>query len=181
MFQPLPPAQPNIPGLEALCLLGMSWMGGEQPLESSPNCRDPSFKKPQPPVVPGQGNLERKGSRANLPNREHLQNSREQLVPCHRPLRGPQLMPGTRDASGGWGRGHKPLSGAHSLVQSPIFLHVVPPAPGPGLPQSLHGTVTGVCTFFPSFSLFSPFPKQSRPRVSSSCVSFWFPHCLPPW
>lgn len=32
MFQLLPPAQPNIPGLEALCLLGMSWMGMESSL-----------------------------------------------------------------------------------------------------------------------------------------------------
>lgn len=169
---------------EALCLLGMSWVGGEQPAapESSPNCRDPTCRNPHPPEVPRQGNLERKASgQICIQGRTPLEQWREAHALLSHCSQGSQLMPGARDVGGGWGCRHKPLSGAHSLVQSPIVLHVVPPARGPSLPQSLHGTVTGVCTFFPSFSLFSPFPKQSRPRVSSSCVSFWFPHCLPPW
>lgn len=167
---------------ETLCLLGMSWVGGEQPaaFENSPNCRDPTCRNPPSPETPRQGNLESKGFRANLhPGENTFGAMQSGSCPAVPPSSGVPAR--ARGASGGWGCRHKPLSGAHSLVQSPIVLHVVPPARGPSLPQSLHGTVTGVCTFFPSFSLFSPFPKQSRPRVSSSCVSFWFPHCLPPW
>lgn len=82
-----------------------------------------------------------------------------------------------RFVSGGRGRRQKPLSGAHSLVQSPIFVHAVPPAPGPSLPQSLHGTVTGVCTFFPSFSLFFPLSPNNPGHVSPHPV-FPFGFCI---
>lgn len=47
-------------GQHPLCLLGMSLNN------SSSNCGDPVCKKPQSPVVPRQGNLESKGSRADL-------------------------------------------------------------------------------------------------------------------
>lgn len=82
---------------EALCLLGMSWVGGEQPAapESSPNCRDPTCRNPHPPEVPRQGNLERKASgQICIQGRTPLEQWREAHALLSRCSQGSQLMPG---------------------------------------------------------------------------------------
>lgn len=91
-----------LPGLvqhcvsEALCMMGMSWVGGEQPAapKSSPNFRDPTCRNPPSPEVPRQGNLESKGFRADQHPRENTFGA-EQLMPCCLAvLRGSSSCPG---------------------------------------------------------------------------------------